>query len=62
MKRLALATVSGITLFVIFCGTTAQAHRPAAVGSFVTIDVPGARNTGALGINDHGDVVGTYEN
>ena len=61
MKSLTLATVSGIALFVIvFCETTAQAHRPAAVESFVTIDVPGARNTGASGINDHGDVVGGY--
>jgi len=43
MKSHTLATLSGIALFVIiFCGTTAQAHRTAAVESFVTIDVPGA--------------------
>jgi hypothetical protein len=62
MKSLTLAKVSGIALFVIiFGGTPAQAHRPAAVESIVTIDVPGATSTIVTGINDHGDVVGAYD-
>ena len=59
MKSLTLAAMSGIALFaIIFGGTPAQAHKTAAVESFVTIDVPGATSTTANGINDHGDVVG----
>jgi hypothetical protein len=62
MKTLTLATMSGIALFVIiFGGTPAQAHKTAAVGSIVTIDVPGARSTAAKGINDRGDVVGGFD-
>jgi hypothetical protein len=31
-------------------------------GTFTTIDVPGAASTQAIGVSDHGQVVGTFDN
>src|ERR1700736_6313005 len=35
-------------------------HAQATIYTFTTIDVPGARVTGAAGINDSGQIVGGY--
>ena len=40
----------------------AQKHRTGVKGPFTPIDVPGALGTLPRGIDDHGRIVGIYEN
>jgi uncharacterized membrane protein len=54
LATLALGTIT------LFASLTGRAH--ATIYSFTTIDVPGATSTSAYGINDSGQIVGSYNN
>ena len=53
-----------LTIVLLACTPLLQAQSESANGltnlTFTTIDVPGAKYTGATGINSFGDIVGNY--
>jgi uncharacterized membrane protein len=51
-----LRTIQSFVLLMLGVSTAGVAAPP----GFFTIDVPGASNTQAFGINSHGDIVGAY--
>ena len=58
---LAALFLAGIGCALLFQGTVVTAAQPTKIPfTFVTVDVPGAGSTMVVGINNRGDVVGSY--
>src|SRR5215213_5133587 len=54
-------TMLSIVAFLVIAPMAAGSSANAANFSFTQIDVPGATETRALGINDAGQIVGTFQ-
>src|SRR6516165_9632480 len=60
MRRFAVIVALGALLGMFAGVVTASASAAAALGTYTTIDVPGATATNAISVNDFGVVVGRY--
>ena len=60
MRRFAVIVALGALLGMFAGVVTASASAAAALGTYTTIDVPGATATNAISVNDFGVVVGSY--